>query len=100
MQEIVFLDYIKAIFLCIILPNSWEMFCATSNNFVVLHVLTSANVEDSILIEKINWKSIHKGKVEALLVHARDRIITIRRESNHKVAKNLVILMTRSLWKT
>ena len=59
------MDSIKAMFLLITLPDSWEIFKTAPNG------LTSANVEGSLLIEEVNRKNNHKGKVEALVVPGR-----------------------------
>lgn len=70
-QEIVFSDLVKAMFLLITLPNSWETFRIALSNSVVLDGLTSANVEGSLHIEEVNRKNTDKGKNEALVVRGR-----------------------------
>ncbi|MCO5547064.1 hypothetical protein L7F22_000505 [Adiantum nelumboides] len=61
-QEIVFPNSVKAMFLLITLPDSWDTFCTVLSNSVAPEGLTSVNVEGSLLIEEVNKKNIDKGK--------------------------------------
>ena len=57
-QEIKFDDSVKAIFLLVTLPESWDTFCTTVSNSAPANGLTSANVESSLLIEEVNRKNL------------------------------------------
>ena len=71
LQEVIFGDSIKAMFILITLPNSWETFRIALGNLASLNGLTCAIVEGNLLIEEVNRKSTHKGKGEALVVRGR-----------------------------
>ena len=53
-QGIKFEDPIKAMFLLVTLPESWETFRTALSNSAPATSLTSANVEDSLLTEEVN----------------------------------------------
>ena len=65
------MDFVKAMFLLVTLPNIWETFKKTLSSSTSLDGLTSANVEASLLIKEVNIKNSHKGKEEALVVRGR-----------------------------
>ncbi|MCO5574178.1 hypothetical protein L7F22_027960 [Adiantum nelumboides] len=67
-QEIVFPDSMKAMFLLITLPDSWDTFRTALSNSVTPEGLTSANVEDSLLTEEVNRKNLDKSKGNSALV--------------------------------
>ena len=48
----------KALFLRITLPESWDVFCTTINNLTPTSGLTSTNVESSLLTEEVNKKNL------------------------------------------
>ncbi|MCO5580796.1 hypothetical protein L7F22_034667 [Adiantum nelumboides] len=84
-QEIVFPDSVKAMFLLITLPDSWDTFRTALSNSVVPEGLTSANVEGSLLIEEVNRKNTDKGKGNsALVVRGRQQL----KEKKGKKAQN------------
>ena len=68
-HDIKFPDSVKAMFLLITLPDSWDTFRTTLNNSVSAEGLRSANVEGNLLIEEVNRKNNDKGKGSALVVH-------------------------------
>ena len=49
-------DSVKAMFLLVTLPESWDTFKTSISNSVLTGALTSANVESSLLIEEVNQK--------------------------------------------
>ncbi|MCO5547264.1 hypothetical protein L7F22_000710 [Adiantum nelumboides] len=54
MQKITFEDNVKAMFLLVTLPESWDTFRIAISNSVSTNELTSSNVESSLLTEEIN----------------------------------------------
>ena len=56
-QKIVFEDNVKAMFLLVTLPESWDTFRTAISNSVPADELTSTNVESSLLTEEINRKN-------------------------------------------
>ena len=68
-QDIKFPDSVKAMFLLITLPDSWDTFRTAISNSTSAEGLTSANVEGSLLTEEVNRKNNDKGKGSALVVH-------------------------------
>ena len=71
MQDIKFLDLVKAMFLLITLLDNWDTFCTALSNFVSSEGLTSANVEGSLLMEEVNRKNNDKSKGNSALVVCR-----------------------------
>ena len=57
-QEVEFEDSVKALFLLITLPESWNTFKTAISNSEPASGLTSANVESSLLIEEVNRKNL------------------------------------------
>ena len=72
-QEIIFQDTLKAMFLLITLPNSWDTFHMALSTFVTPDGLMSANVKGSLLIDEVNQKNTEKGKGSALVVCGRKK---------------------------
>ena len=70
-QKLVFLDFVKAIFLLITLLNSWETLSIALNNFSSFGCFNNTNVEGILYIEEVNRMSTEKGKGEALIMHGR-----------------------------
>ncbi|MCO5589376.1 hypothetical protein L7F22_043343 [Adiantum nelumboides] len=68
-QEIVFPNPVKAMFLLITLPDSWDTFCMALSNYAVPEGLTSANVKGSLFTDKMNRKNIDKGKGNSALCY-------------------------------
>ena len=64
----------KALFLLITLPESWETFCtAISNSAPAATGLTSANVESSLLTEEVNRKNLDSNRGSTALVVREDQ---------------------------
>ena len=57
-QEVEFADSVKALFLLITLPESWDTFRTAISNFAPANGLTSANVESSLLTQEVNRKNM------------------------------------------
>ena len=70
-QEILFPDIVKAMFLLITLPDSWDIFHMALSNSVMPNGLMSANVKGSLPTKEANQKNTKKGKGSALLVCGR-----------------------------
>ena len=49
----------KVIFLLVTLPNRWNTFCTSVNNFAPASGLPLANVESSLLVEEVNIKNLN-----------------------------------------
>ena len=62
LQEILFPNILKAMFLLITLSDSWDTFCMALSNYVTPDGLTSANVKGSLLAEEVNQKNTEKDK--------------------------------------
>ncbi|MCO5597012.1 hypothetical protein L7F22_051085 [Adiantum nelumboides] len=56
-QKITFEDNVKAMFLLVTLPESWDTFRIAISNSVLVDELTSTNVESSFLTKEINRKN-------------------------------------------
>ncbi|MCO5568804.1 hypothetical protein L7F22_022504 [Adiantum nelumboides] len=67
-QEIVFLNFVKAMFLLITFLDSWDIFCTMLSDSVASEGLTSANVEGSLLTKEVNRKNNDKDKSNSALV--------------------------------
>ncbi|MCO5607423.1 hypothetical protein L7F22_061619 [Adiantum nelumboides] len=61
----------RAMFLLITLPESWDTFCTALSNSTPPDGLTITGVEGSLLTEEINRKTMDKGKGTALVVRCR-----------------------------
>ena len=48
----------KAIFLLVALPESWDTFCTIVSNSALASGLTFANVESSLLTKEVNRKNL------------------------------------------
>ena len=72
-QEIIFPDTVKAMFLLTTLPDNWDTFYTVLSDFVTPNGLTSANVEGSLLTEEVNQKNTEKGKGSTLVVRGRQK---------------------------
>ena len=72
-HEIKFDDSVKAIFLLVILPESWDTFHTVVSNSTPSSGLTSANMESSLLTEEVNRKNIDNtcSSGNALIVRGR-----------------------------
>ena len=97
-QEILFLDIVKAMFLLITLPDSWDTFRTALSNSVTPDGLTSANVEGSLLTEEVNQKNTKKGKGSALVVRGRQK--TKEKKGSSQKIQNRSNSVTRSHWRT
>ena len=58
-QEVEFEDSVKALFLLITLPESWDTFQTTISNSAPASGLTSTNVESSLLTKEVNRKNLN-----------------------------------------
>ncbi|MCO5597863.1 hypothetical protein L7F22_051948 [Adiantum nelumboides] len=56
-EEAEFQDSVKAMFLLVTLPNSWNSFYTTINNLALENGLKCADVESSLLMEELNHKN-------------------------------------------
>ena len=72
-QDVEFQDSVKALFLFITLPDSWDVFCTAISNSTPVGGLTAANVESSLLTEEVNKKNLDntRGGSTALVVKGR-----------------------------
>lgn len=71
-QEIKFDDSVKAIFLQVTLPESWDTFRTAISNSAPASGLTSANVESSLLPEEVNRNNLDSSRgSNALVVRGR-----------------------------
>ncbi|MCO5552787.1 hypothetical protein L7F22_006304 [Adiantum nelumboides] len=70
-QSVRFDEPVRAMFLLITLPESWDTFCTALSNSAPPDGLTIAGVEGSLLIEETNMKTMDKGKEIALVVRGR-----------------------------
>ncbi|MCO5560897.1 hypothetical protein L7F22_014517 [Adiantum nelumboides] len=70
-QGVRFDEPVRAMFLLITLPKSWDTFRTALRNFVSPNDLTIANVEEYLLIEETNRKTMDKCKGIALVVRGR-----------------------------
>ena len=55
-------DSLKALFLLITLPDSWNTFCTTVSSNAAADGLSSVTVEASLLIEEVNRKKNETSK--------------------------------------
>ena len=64
----------KALFLLITLPKSWDIFCRAISNSALASGLTSANVESNLLTEEVNRKNLENTHSSiALVVRGRSK---------------------------
>ena len=85
-KEIKFDDSVKAIFLLVTLPESWDTFRTAVSNSAPASGLTSANVESSLLTEEVNRKNLDSSRgSNALVVRGRsnDRGKSTKRGKSH-----------------
>ena len=75
-QEIEFSDSVKALFLLITLPESWDTFRTAISNSAPPGGLTEANVSSSLLTEEVNRKNLDNS-------HG-DNALVVRGRSNDK----------------
>ncbi|MCO5563668.1 hypothetical protein L7F22_017315 [Adiantum nelumboides] len=57
-QEVEFQVFVKAMFLLVTLPNSWDTFRTSINNSAPKNGLKCADVDSSLLMEKLNCKNV------------------------------------------
>jgi len=67
-QDVEFQDSVKALFLLITLPESWDIFCTAISNSAPAGGHTSANVESSLLTEEVNRKNLDNTRGSTALV--------------------------------
>ena len=75
----------KALFLLITLPESWDMFRTAISNFAQASGLTSTNVENSLLTKEVNRKNLDNTRGGNAL-YVRDR--SKEREKTDDKGKN------------
>ena len=61
-QDVEFEDSVKALFLLITLPESWDIFCTAISNSAPAGGLTATNVESSLLTEEVNRKNLNNTR--------------------------------------
>ena len=67
-QDVEFEDSVKALFLLITLPESWDIFCIAISNSAPAGGLTVTNVESSLLTEEVNRKNLNNTRGGLALV--------------------------------
>ena len=67
-QDVEFEDSVKALFLLITLPESWDIFCTAISNSAPAGGLTATNVESSLLTEEVNRKNLNNTRGGSALV--------------------------------
>ncbi|MCO5594302.1 hypothetical protein L7F22_048331 [Adiantum nelumboides] len=67
-QKFVFEDSIKAMFLLVTLPKSWDTFHTTIDNFAPVGGLIVANVEGNLLTKEVNRKNLDPSRSNNVLV--------------------------------
>ena len=72
-QGVKFDEPVRAMFLLITLPESWDTFRTPLSNSAPPDGLTIAGVEGSLLTEETNRKTMDKGKGTALVVRGGKR---------------------------
>ena len=75
-------DSLKALFLLITLPDSWDTFCTNINTNATSDGLSSVTIERSLLIEEVNRKNVETLKNGSLLVRGRSTKRGKGKESN------------------
>ncbi|MCO5614480.1 hypothetical protein L7F22_068763 [Adiantum nelumboides] len=70
-QGVKFDEPVRAMFLLITLPKSWDTFHTALSNFAPPDGLTIVGVEGNLLIEETNSKTMDKGKGIALVFRGR-----------------------------
>ncbi|MCO5575075.1 hypothetical protein L7F22_028872 [Adiantum nelumboides] len=71
-QGVEFDDLVRAMFLLVTLPASWNTFRTTVSNFAALDCLKCADVESSLLMEEVNCKNVEDNK-SSNAMHVRGR---------------------------
>ncbi|MCO5591321.1 hypothetical protein L7F22_045303 [Adiantum nelumboides] len=61
-QKVEFQDSVKAMFLLVTLPDSWDTFCIAINNFAPENGLKCIDVESSLLMEELNLKNVDDSR--------------------------------------
>ncbi|MCO5570030.1 hypothetical protein L7F22_023744 [Adiantum nelumboides] len=61
-QRVEFDDFVRAMFLLVTLPDSWDTFCTTVSNFATPDGLKCADVESNLLMEEVNRKNVEDAK--------------------------------------
>ncbi|MCO5584708.1 hypothetical protein L7F22_038640 [Adiantum nelumboides] len=62
-QGVEFDDSVRAMFLLVTLPDSWDTFRTTVSNLAALDGLKCADVESSLLMEEVHCKNVEDTKV-------------------------------------
>ena len=94
-----FQDSVKAPFLLITLPESWETFCTAISNSAPVAGLTSANVESSLLTEEVNRKNLDSNRGSSALVFRGRSKDKKKQESRGKSRRKSRGRRVLSLWK-
>ncbi|MCO5583241.1 hypothetical protein L7F22_037150 [Adiantum nelumboides] len=84
-QDVEFKDSVKAMFLLVTLPESWDTFCTAISNSASPDGLKCADVESSLLMEEVSRKNIEDTKSSSAM-HIRGRPKT--RGNNEKNGHN------------
>ncbi|MCO5598041.1 hypothetical protein L7F22_052130 [Adiantum nelumboides] len=71
-QGVEFDDFVRAMFLLVTLPDSWDTFRTTVRNSAAPDGLKCANVESSLLMEEVNRKNVEGTKFSSAM-HVRGR---------------------------
>ncbi|MCO5567850.1 hypothetical protein L7F22_038543 [Adiantum nelumboides] len=71
-QEVEFKDSVKAMFLLVTLPDSWDTFRTAISNSAPLDGLKCADVESSLLMEEVSRKNVEDTKSSSAM-HIRGR---------------------------
>ncbi|MCO5574304.1 hypothetical protein L7F22_028087 [Adiantum nelumboides] len=71
-QGVEFDDSVRAMFLLVTLPDSWDTFCTTVCNSAAPDGLKCADVESSLLMEEVNCKNVEHTKSSSAM-HVRGR---------------------------
>ncbi|MCO5553804.1 hypothetical protein L7F22_007330 [Adiantum nelumboides] len=61
-HEVEFQDSVKAMFLLVTFPDSWDTFCIAINNLEPENGLKCADVESSLLMEELNCKNVDASR--------------------------------------
>ncbi|MCO5593159.1 hypothetical protein L7F22_047165 [Adiantum nelumboides] len=87
-QGVRFDESVRAMFLLITLPESWDTFCIALRNSAPPDGLTLAVVEGSLLTEEINKKTMDIGKGTALVIRGRANFREKGEKRNHSQSKS------------
>ncbi|MCO5548106.1 hypothetical protein L7F22_001564 [Adiantum nelumboides] len=66
-QGVEFDDSVRAMFLLVTLPDSWDTFRATVSNSAAPDGLKCADVESSLLMEEVNRKNVEDTKSSSVM---------------------------------